>query len=143
MESFSDRLKELMFYHNDIKSEKLAVAIGVTGSTIRSWCNGTRSIYLSNALKLADFFTCSLDFLAGLTEERITVSPKICPPFYDNLRKVMKEKGITRYYLTTRTEVFDSSFTKWKNGADVQIETAIYLAKQLDCSLDHLVGRED
>ena len=110
---------------------------------MRAWCNGSRTIYLSNAIKLADFFTCSLDFLAGLTEERITVSPKVCPPFYKNLRKVMNEKGITRYYIGTHTQIKDSYFQKWKNGTDSQLDTIIYLAKQLDCSLDHLVGRED
>ena len=143
MEKFSERLKELMFYCDNIKSESLAKAIGVAGSAVRAWCNGSRTIYLSNAIKLADFFTYSLDFLAGLTEERITVSPKVCPPFYKNLRKVMNEKGITRYYIGTHTQIKDSYFQKWKNGTDSQLDTIIYLAKQLDCSLDHLVGRED
>ena len=53
------------------------------------------------------------------------------------------KKEITRYYIGTHTQIKDSYFQKWKNGTDSQLDTIIYLAKQLDCSLDHLVGRED
>ena len=143
MNKFPERLKELMFYRGNMKSEELAKTIGVSGSSVRSWCNGTQNIYLSNMIKLADFFECSLDFLAGLTDYQDTVKPIKCPPFYENLRKVMKEEGITRYSLTKKGELNDTYFTQWKRGADVHINTLLYLAKQIKCTLDHLVGREN
>ena len=132
-----------MFYHDEIKSEKLAQEIGVSGASVRSWRSGKQNIYLKNLLKLANYFECSLDFLVGLTENQDIVKVKSCPDFYENLRKVMKEKGISRYYLVHFTDLNDMSFTQWKKGSDVHIDKLIYLAKQLDCSIDHLVGRED
>jgi transcriptional regulator with XRE-family HTH domain len=53
----------------------------------------------------------------------------------------MKEKQITRYNLVKNTNIYDSYFSNWKNGSDVNILTLIRLADYLDCSIDYLVGR--
>ncbi|MDE6676897.1 MAG: helix-turn-helix domain-containing protein, partial [Clostridia bacterium] len=79
---FSERLKELMFDRNDMKSEALAKEIGTAGSTVRTWLNATNEISLENAIKVADFFHCSLDFLAGRTETDQTIIPRPLAPFY-------------------------------------------------------------
>ena len=44
-----------------------------------------------------------------------------CPPFYSNLRKIMDKKGITRYSVTTHSNIKDSYFTTWQKGADPHI----------------------
>lgn len=143
LSNFPDRLKELMFDHGDIKSEALGRAIGVHGTNVRAWINGKASITLSNAIKLADFFECSLDYLAGRSETDERVLPRELPSFYENLRKVMEEKNITRYRLAREPEMKDVYFTKWAHGAKPDLITAIKLADYLNVTLDYLVGRTD
>ena len=138
-----ERLKELMFYHGEIKSEALAAKIGVYGSSVRAWMNGKSLISLNNAIKLADFFSCSLDYLAGLRDTYEEVKAKPCPEFYERLRNVMIEKNISRYEIVKKTEIPDVYFTKWSRGAVPDLISIIKIAKHLDVSLDYLVGRTD
>ena len=138
-----ERLKELMFYREQIKPEELASRIGVCGSTVREWLNGTCLITLKNALLLADFFQCSLNYLAGMTENYETVVPKPLPPFYTHLRFVMDEKKISRYRIVKDTCLHDVYFTRWSKGADPELISVVRIADYLQVSLDYLVGRRD
>jgi transcriptional regulator with XRE-family HTH domain len=137
---FGERLKELMFDRN-ITAENLSRQLGVSSETVRLWKNGKRYISLSLLIKLADCLDCSIEYLAGRSNTVLDFIPKNCPPFYIRLREVMKEKQITRYNLVKNTNIYDSYFSNWKNGSDVNILTLIRLADYLDCSIDYLVGR--
>ena len=72
---FHERLTELMI-EKGVNTVSLALALGVSDETVRRWKNGQRYILLSQLVKLADYFQCSLDFLAGRSDE-IFVSAKI------------------------------------------------------------------
>ena len=95
---FHERLTELMI-EKGVNTVSLAAAIGVSDETVRRWKNGERDILLSQLLKLADYFQCSLDFLTGRSDSVLDYQVSEMPPFYDSLRAVMKEKGVTRYRL--------------------------------------------
>lgn len=140
--NFSERLRELMYDCGDIKSERLGAEIGVSGQTVRGWCEGSQSISLSNLLKLADYFECSLEFLLAISDIECDYTPHPCPPFYEHFREVMKEKGITRYRMTKESKIKDSYFTEWSKGADPQLHSLVEAANYLNVSIDYLVGRE-
>ena len=97
---------------------------------------------LSQLVKLADYFQCSLDFLAGRSETVLDYLVREMPPFYDSLRAVMKEKGVTRYRLVKDLPIYDGYFTNWKKGKSPNILTLILLADYLDVTIDYMVGRE-
>lgn len=140
--NFVESLKELMLYEN-LTNDKLGKAIGLSKETVSHWKNGKNDIHLSNALKLADYFNCSLEFLMGRTTIRLSYTPKPCPPFYQRLLEVMKERGKT-YYQVVEKEKFlsDSNLTNWKNGGDPFFYTVIKLANYFGYTLDAFVGRE-
>ncbi len=143
MSNLSERLNELMDEPNELKSEKLGKIIGVTGSSIRMWKRGEMEISLENAVKLADYFQCNLDYLAGRNVRYEQVAPRPLPPFYERLRAVMKENEITRYWIAHNTDIKDVYFTHWKQGATPYLANVIKLATYLNVSLDYLVGRTD
>lgn len=58
---FSDRLKELMFQHDEIKSEALGKAINVSGQAVRKWTNGESLPNLNQLLKIVEYFNCSIE----------------------------------------------------------------------------------
>lgn len=139
--AFHERLSELMI-EKGVNTVSLASALGVSDETVRRWKNGQRDILLSQLIKLADYFQCSLDFLAGRSDIVLDYQVRKMPPFYDSLRLVMAEKGITRYRLVKDLPVYDGYFTNWKKGKSPNILTLILLADYLDVTIDYLVGRD-
>ena len=138
---FADRLAELMAEHA-LTTVSLGAALGVSDETVRRWRKGERSILLPQLVRLADYFHCSLDFLAGRTETYLDYRPQAMPPFFDQLRAVMAEKGATRYALVKALPIYDSYFTNWKHGKSPNLLTLILLADYLDVTVDRLVGRD-
>ncbi len=138
----SERLIELMTLQN-LNNEALGSVLNVSGKTIGRWKKGLYSIKLSNALKLANYFNCSLDFLTGRSENMLDFTPKPCPPFYEHFRAFLSHKKISRNKINRETNIKSSHFVDWKNGSDPNIISLIELADYLDITLDTLVGREN
>ena len=138
---FHERLTELMI-EKGVNTVSLAAAIGVSDETGRRWKNGARDILLSQLVTLADYFQCSLDFLTGRSDTVLDYQVREMPPFYDSLRAVMAEKGVTRYKLVKDLPIYDGYFTNWKKGKSPNILTLIMLADYIDVTIDYLVGRE-
>ena len=139
--AFGERLTELMVINN-IDTAHLAAAVGVHATTVQRWRRGTKYLFLSQLVKLADYFDCSLDFLTGRTDTVLDYSPKPCPPFYARFREVMAERGITRYRMSKETKIKDSDLTEWSKGTDPHLFSLIEVADYLNVSVDYLVGRE-
>lgn len=141
LSDFSETLSELMD-ERKLTTEALGAAIGISGASVRYWKERKQKLNLSNALKLADFFECSLEFLMGRTDVRLGYTQQSRPAFYDSLMRVMKEQGKSRYRIMKDTSFSSGCFSQWKSGSDPLMETVINLADYLNCTLDYLVGRE-
>ena len=137
-----ERLEELM-EERELRSETLAKEAGIAGSSIRSWLRGTSVPSFESAVKLADFFGCSLDFLAGRSEDCGNIAPKPLPPFYPRLRAIMAEAGMTRFRIAKETQIKDAFFTNWARGEKPLLVTLCALADYLNVSIDYLVGRTE
>lgn len=142
LSKFPSRLKELM-EERELKSEELSQTLGIAGSAIRAWLRGEKLPCLENAVCLADFFVCSLDFLAGRKDGFEEVAARPLPAFYGRLRELMKERGIKRYDLTRDATVNDSRISRWAKGEAPSLPSLCVLADRLNVSLDYLVGRTD
>lgn len=142
LSNLAQRLNELMEEH-DLRSEGLAKKSGVAGSSIRAILRGESLPSLDSVVKLADYFHCSLDYLIGKTDKIEEVKPRPLPSFYEHLRAIMKELGIKRYAITTKTSINDTCFTNWKHGSKPSLSNVCILASYMKISLDELVGRID
>ena len=138
---FSERLSELI-QDADITTNHLGTNIGVDGSSIRQWTEKRNSISLGNAIKIADYFRCSLAYLFGRSEILLDFTLQPASPFYEQLTKIMTEKGLSRYRVRIDLGKSNTHFIKWKKGAQPLMETVIELADYLDVTLDSLAGRE-
>ncbi|MCL2555945.1 MAG: helix-turn-helix domain-containing protein [Firmicutes bacterium] len=139
LKDFGDRLTELMLFDN-LTTEELAKRLNIGRSTVHLWKTGKRNITLSNALKLAEFFECSLDFLLGRSDDKLSYTPRTYPPFYDRLLQIIDEKGMTRYRLVKDTKISDGNLYSWKNGGNPFIQTVIDLADYFGYTLDCFIG---
>lgn len=126
-----------------LRSEEFSETIGVAGSAVRAWLRGEKLPNLKNAVLLADYIGCSLDYLVGRSEHYEEVLPRPLPPFYQRLRSIMKEQNVKRYALTCNTTVKDSRITNWAKGESPSLSSLCAIADYLHVSLDYLVGRTD
>lgn len=142
LSKFSERLAELLA-EKEMKSEAFSQNAGLAGASVRSWLRGDSLPTLSSVVKIADFFSCSVDFLIGRSETEETIVPRPVPPFYPRLRAVMTARRVTRYELTRKTSVKDPSFANWAKGMLPSLPSVCILADYLHVSVDFLIGRSD
>ena len=67
MNIFGKRLKELRIEAN-LSREKLANALSVSVRQISYWETGQRQCDFNTLIKIADFFSVSIDYLLGRTD---------------------------------------------------------------------------
>lgn len=138
---FGERLSELLFDKN-ITNKEFATEINVHVTTVQRWKRNSKYVFLSQLLNIVNYLNCSIDFITGRSETIIDYTPNECPPFYEQFRKVLKEKSVSRYRMDKDTKIKDSYFTQWKNGKEPHLLSLIEIANYLDISIDYLVGRE-
>lgn len=139
---FSETLSSLIF-DKKISTEEFANAVGIDVSVVYRYLRKENIPTLPNAIIVADFFSCSLDFLLGLAPEDSTKSFKSICSFSERFKEILVNKGFSRYRLCKEAKISDQRVDDWFHGKRVPtIESCINLAKFFDCSLDYLVGRD-
>ena len=141
MSKLSENLKCLM---NDvgIKSAALADAIGIDQSTVLSLLRGEGLPYTDTLVKLADYFSCSTDYLLGLTDDYSGTQFKQRPPFSQQLTIILAHFNVTKYRMEKDTGIAEKTVNRWHNGkTQPTCESLIKLAKYFDCSVDFILGR--
>ena len=93
MDNFPKVLKDLLS-EKQISVKQLQEYLNLSDvSRIYTWLRGEKGIKLDNAIALANYFNCSIDFLMGKKEfDDADLQFKPCPPFGEQLKKVLKEK---------------------------------------------------
>ena len=85
-------LKELRESKN-LSQEDVAKAINTNQTSVSRWEKGKNEPILSAAIALAKYFDCTLDFLAGLTDEDGRPFPKDLPKKDVELLKAFHKLG--------------------------------------------------
>lgn len=136
-----ERLSALM-KENGYNPNSLAGKIGVSPSAIRKWVSADGDVVLSNLLKIADLFDCSIDYIAGRSDDDGKCGFKNAPNFGEQLRKVISESGKSVYDICKHTTFKWQCFSDWFGGKQPKLSSLIKLADYFDCTIDGLVGRE-
>lgn len=142
LSNFSENLSELLDEKN-LSVEEFASSIGIVYSEIYRYLRKEYLPKLSNMIKIADTYGCSIDYLLG----RVAIPPntlyKKTPPFHAQFQKLLQETGTTRYSLGKQTNISISRLDDWYHGKYIpSLDNALALAKFFNCSLDYLLGRE-
>ena len=140
--NFVENLKELLF-EQGLTVKELAQKIGAYESTVYNYMRGTRQPSLKLLVKIADCFSCSVDYLLGRVSEYGEVSYCACPPFPQQLAFLMKYFGVNKYKLCKEVPVTHSVIYAWQSGHSVPtLDYAVKLADYFHCSVDFILGRE-
>ena len=141
---FADKLKELMNY-SEITEQDLYAAVGTDVSQIRRYLRKECLPSLQNAVRLADFFRCPLDYLFGRAEDFTEQSYPAPPPFGGHFTAFLEKYGCTRYRLSQEIGgLTQCRLNAWAHGKSApSVGNLIRIADYCRCSLDELVGREN
>ena len=140
--TFNERCEYLIAERN-ITIAMLSTDLSINISNLYKYTQGSYLPSLENAIKLSDYFKCSLDFLFGFAEEYQEIKFHKRKKFSERFEELLKEKGIKRQDLK-KTKLFaKQSIDDWFNGVRLPtINNLIELKNYFGCTLDYLVGRD-
>ncbi len=140
--NFVENLKELMF-EQGLSVKEFAERIGIYESTVYNYMRGSRQPTLKLLVKIADYFSCSADYLLGRVSEYGKVSYRQCPPFSQRLAFLLKYFGVNKYQMCKEVPVTHSVIYAWQSGQSLPtLDYAVKLADYFHCSVDFVLGRE-
>lgn len=144
MIEFVEILQDLLD-DNNLTLRKLSEKIGVPFQVLYAYKQKSFYPNIETAVKIADFFNCSLDYLFGLNDKRGDgkVKGANLSVFYQRYINLLKKNKVSHYRLYKTIGLNNSSITKWKNGATPKVESLIKIADYFGVSIDYLVGRTD
>ena len=142
-EIFSDRLKQLMT-ENDIEEKTLAEKTAVELSCLYSYLRKKSLPSLESAVKIATFFSCSLDYLFGFADDFEKRDFVLSDSIANRFKTILQEEKISRYRLSKELAVSQSTLSLWYNGkTQPKLESLLHVCKTLGVSLDFLAGRKE
>ncbi len=143
MDDFAEILGDLID-DKGLSLRALGKETKVSASLYSSYLRG-RIPTVAVAVRIANYFDCSLDYLFGL-------SNKIKPYFFKDYdvslflpryRALLEENNITHWKFCQNLRLNESVIRKWEKGQEPRFERLIIIAENLGASLDYLVGRTD
>ncbi len=145
---FSSRLQQLMEPEN-ISKRKLSIGTNVDRKSITTYLEGSCLPRYDALARIADYFEVSTDYLLGLKEADVYCYHTKCQIqeipalFVSRLKSLMQEKGLSQGKLAKKLEMQQASISKWIRMRTMP-ETFVFidLAKEFDCTVDFLLGRE-
>ncbi len=141
LSNFAERLSELIF-DAQLSVPEFAKRLGVGRATINRYLSGERMPSTELTIKMADYFSCTIDFLLGLEDESYSKHFLPCPSFSERLPFLCKHFNVTKYRIHKDTKITSSLIDYWHNGKrKPNIEHIVQLAEYFSCSVDFVLGR--
>ena len=143
MEVFCEILKD-MIDEKEISLRKLSIESGVSATQYSKYLKGAYPT-ISVAVKIANYFNCSLSYLFGLIDNddvKFTSSYDISK-FLQRYENILKENNITHWKFCRENGFSESSIRHWKYGQVPKVETLILISQYFGVSIDYLVGRSE
>lgn len=138
--SFAESLKELMIEYN-ITIKEVAEATEIKLGTIYYYFKHNSIPDVECALKLSEFFKCSINYLLGLDNERKFVLNLTNKSFIEIYEELLKENHVTNFYVCNKLNINRNSIYTWRKGKTPKMVNLILFARFFDVSVDYLLGR--
>ncbi len=140
---FSEVLNDLIT-QKDMSLRKIAKECGVSASQLSKYLKGYNPT-IQIAVKLANYFDCTLDYLCGLTDKEESNINKTydLTKFVSRYKEVLKDAGLTNWKFCKKYGMNDSLIRHWQKGEVPRLYNIIFIAENLGVSIDYLIGRSD
>ena len=143
MYNFSDILSDLI-EEKGLSLRKVAIESKVSAIQYSKYLRGNYPT-VDVAVRIADYFNCSLDYLFGVSDQKHIVTYKgydlsVFLPRYQN---TLMENKITHWKFAKNYGLSESTLRHWKYGETPSIPSLILIATNLSVSIDYLIGRKN
>lgn len=141
---FAARFRELLEF-DGISANELCRKLKINHTSVYLYLQGSFPS-VQNAVKMANYFNCSLNYLLGLSDNATACNfgeTYDVTLFLQRYNKLLEDKSVTHYQVQKELNFGNSAYQKWKLGKEPKIETLIKIAKHFDCSVDYLIGRSN
>ncbi len=143
MENFSEILKDFII-DKELSIRKIAKESGVSASQYGKYLDKAYPT-IPVAVKIANYFDCSLDFLFGISEKR-NHEKYICKEynmgvFLQRYSELLKHNKVSHWKFCKENGLSESNIRHWRSGHSPKIENLVFIAYNLSGSLDYLLGR--
>ena len=142
LESFVENLNELLF-DKQMTIKDLCEELDITLSQVYSYLKKESVPYITTIVKIADYFSCSIDYFLGLAPYLVDDKLNYTPPFSVAFAQTLEERNISRYQLNKETKIANSAIDYWYHGKRVPtLDSVLKLTKYFNCTIDKLLRRE-
>lgn len=142
LSNFAERLSELMF-DAKLKAPAFAKILGCGSNTVTRYIAKSNFPTVEMAVKIADYFKCSLNYLFGLSDNDYEKIFKVCPPFSERLPELLKHFNSNKATLEKGARLPQSAIYSWQNGkTSPDIVSVWKMSDYFKCSMDFIIGRE-
>ena len=144
MEKFSDILNDLII-DKGLSLRKLAEESKVSANQYSRYLKGAiPTVHV--AIKLANYFKRSLDYLFGLNDDNkdyIPCNNYDLSKFVERYENLLELNKISHWKFAKHYGLSESALRHWKYGDTPKIESLVIIAINLSTSIEYLVGRTD
>ena len=143
MEKFSDILNDLII-DKGLSLRKLAEDSGISANQYSKYLKGAVPT-IPVAVRLANYFKHSVDYLFGLCDEDIYITKQNydLSKFVNRYEKLLKTNKTTHWKFAKQHGLSESALRHWKYGDIPQIQSLIIISVNLSTSIEYLIGRTD
>ncbi len=143
MSDFNEVLKDLLL-EKGYNQTDFANLLNIDLSTVNRYLSGNQMPILEIAIKIADTFNYSMDYLFGKAEINQIKSFHTCPPFSQRFRFLLKHFHKTQINLNEDAKISKSVIYYWLSGKRMpSMDNIIKLSNYFGCSIDFVIGRVD
>ncbi len=140
---FRERLQDFLDEHA-LKKADFAKASGISLARVYAILRGNAAPSLETALKAADYFCCTLDYLFGFREDYSERNYAVVASVCERVKESIDAAPLSRYKLSRMTGIDQSDLHHWYHGRErPELVSLLRLAEPLNASLDYLSGREE
>ena len=137
---FKEILEDFIILENCSKRE-LDKRIDISSSQIIRYLQGVLPEFES-AIKIANYFGCSLNYLFGLEDKKEKLNKKLkldSYNFINKYNKLLKDNNITHYALSKKIDICETSLRIWKQHKLPTTSAVIEIANYFCVSVDYLI----
>lgn len=140
------RLKEIREKY-DLSGRKTANILKVGKTTYNYYELGKRIITVERLNDFCNIFSCSMDYVLGLTNFNIVPKKKYQinkQLVGQRIREIRKENNLSQELVADILNTTQSTISSYENGHTLLITAFLYeLSKKLNVSADYLTGRSN
>ena len=141
-DEFKEVLNDLLIEHK-LSRLQLAKQIGITSTTINDYFNKNYYPRIDIAVKMSNFFNCSLDYLFGFTTTKNLKhnysSQNFIKNFINKFNILIKDNNSSIAKTMKVLNMSETNYYRWKSGKFPKTINLLQIAKYFNVSLDYLL----